>query len=381
MKKFFTFVAAAMMVVGVNAQTTDQYIFEQNESLSAGQEISGNNSIVTMTMPKYDKNGNDATMKNVAKSTTNWADKDFGYYTEGNGANPALKDGVVCGTAYTFTSTKAGLLTVAVCLNASKALGIYVDNATATFTDYLESYNLPSEKGGDSQTLDADNKVSTKSYGTITISIEAGKSYSVFCSGSKLGLYGFKFQASEEPTTKEITAAYEYTTHCYSEELNFTDTGLTPYYVSAISSTEATITEFTDGIVPAEVGFILKNSDTSTTTFAVPVSATSASLSATNYLNGVLTDTSLEADAAYILSDGKFVPAAAGTLPANKSYLKASDLTGGSAKLNIVFDDATGINQVKGAANSGEIYNLQGVEVNDPATGLYIKNGKKYIVK
>jgi hypothetical protein len=53
-------------------------------------------------------------------------------------------------------------------------------------------------------------------------------------------------------------------------------------------------------------------------------------------------------------------------------------------RLDIVFDgEATAINGVatKAAENNGAIYNLQGVRVNKAQKGLYIQNGKKYIMK
>ena len=52
-------------------------------------------------------------------------------------------------------------------------------------------------------------------------------------------------------------------------------------------------------------------------------------------------------------------------------------------RLNLVFeDDATAIKGInKAGENNGAIYNLQGVRVNKAQKGLYIQNGKKYIMK
>lgn len=44
-------------------------------------------------------------------------------------------------------------------------------------------------------------------------------------------------------------------------------------------------------------------------------------------------------------------------------------------------DVPTGINEVKTAAQSEVIYNIQGVRVSQPVKGLYIQNGKKFVVK
>ena len=52
-----------------------------------------------------------------------------------------------------------------------------------------------------------------------------------------------------------------------------------------------------------------------------------------------------------------------------------------AARVGMVFDDATGIQNVN-VQNEGEaIYNLNGLRVKTPAKGLYIKNGKKVIIK
>lgn len=54
------------------------------------------------------------------------------------------------------------------------------------------------------------------------------------------------------------------------------------------------------------------------------------------------------------------------------------------ARLNITFDDnnTTGIKNVSEQTNNDDaIYTLNGTRVDHPVKGLYIKNGKKFIVK
>lgn len=42
----------------------------------------------------------------------------------------------------------------------------------------------------------------------------------------------------------------------------------------------------------------------------------------------------------------------------------------------------TGVNSIKvNAKNDGKIYDLSGRQISKPAHGLYIMNGKKYMVK
>ena len=96
----------------------------------------------------------------------------------------------------------------------------------------------------------------------------------------------------------------------------------------------------------------------------------------------------------YILGDDNgtakfFVPNGTSTLKKGKAYLKTTvQLSASAARgIDIVFadDDVTGISATlndKGQmTNDKGIYNLSGQRVAQPTRGLYIVNGKKYIVK
>ena len=50
-------------------------------------------------------------------------------------------------------------------------------------------------------------------------------------------------------------------------------------------------------------------------------------------------------------------------------------------KLNFGDSEATGVNEVMGGQLDGEYYNLNGVRVETPSKGIYIKDGKKVVVK
>ena len=73
---------------------------------------------------------------------------------------------------------------------------------------------------------------------------------------------------------------------------------------------------------------------------------------------------------------------AAFTNGAHKAYLVVEDEA--AAKYYAFAGQATGINAVsKVAVNNGAIYNLQGVRVNSEnlTKGIYVVNGKKYVIK
>jgi len=75
----------------------------------------------------------------------------------------------------------------------------------------------------------------------------------------------------------------------------------------------------------------------------------------------------------------------AGTVPAGKALLPASAIPAGARELTFVFEDGqtTGIESLNPALSKGAdtIYDLQGRKVAQPTKGLYIKNGKKVVMK
>ena len=71
-------------------------------------------------------------------------------------------------------------------------------------------------------------------------------------------------------------------------------------------------------------------------------------------------------------------------------FILSTNKPAGAARLNVVWldengfveeDGATAIQSIEKATEDGPVYNLQGVRVNAAKKGLYIKNGKKYIMK
>lgn len=188
MKKFFTLIAAVAMAASVNAQGT--YAVAVGDNVKAGDQISSVNN-VTLT---YCENAGTAFA--VGKKTTNWADADFGAYVCGKNSGKLVSGAEPTGCVYKFDTKEAGTLTVAVQLNATKGFHVIGSDFAEVA---LASYNLPSAKGGESQTMTqnekGENVVAAKSNGTVTINAVAGGTYYVLAAGTKLGFYGFKFTA------------------------------------------------------------------------------------------------------------------------------------------------------------------------------------------
>ena len=86
----------------------------------------------------------------------------------------------------------------------------------------------------------------------------------------------------------------------------------------------------------------------------------------------------------YILKDGAFHPTSNGTVKANKAYLQIPT-SAAREMLSISFDDeeTTGVAEVRSQIEDvrGEVYDLSGRRVAHPTKGLYITNGKKYVIR
>lgn len=106
-----------------------------------------------------------------------------------------------------------------------------------------------------------------------------------------------------------------------------------------------------------------------------------------NMLVGVTTPTDIEPESGgfknYILKDGAFHPTSGGTIKANKAYLQIPT-SAARETLTISFDDeSTGVKEVNGVkdVNDDSYFDLQGRKVAQPTKGLYIMNGKKYVIR
>ena len=196
MKKFFTLIAAVAMAASMNAQGT--YAVQEGDKVNAGDQIT---SVENITLTYMENAG---TAFADGKATDNWADADFTAYVCGKNNGKLVSEAEPTGCVYKFETAKAGSLTVAIQLNATKGLHVLGSDFTEVS---LASYNLPGAKDAASQELTKNEKdeniVAAKSNGTVTIDVAAGGTYYVLAAGTKLGFYGFKFK---EGVTNGITS-------------------------------------------------------------------------------------------------------------------------------------------------------------------------------
>lgn len=161
-------------------------------------------------------------------------------------------------------------------------------------------------------------------------------------------------------------------------------------YAGTINNGNVQLTEYANGIIPANKGVVLVSDTKTTATFTL--ADASEVKEQTNELTGVLTDTELNnvdnAGQVRIFSKkdnvaGFYKPnSGITTLAANKAYIMAPT-NEGALVLNFAGGEVTGINQatINATEANAPIYDLTGRRVAKAVKGIYVKNGKKFIVK
>lgn len=162
--------------------------------------------------------------------------------------------------------------------------------------------------------------------------------------------------------------------------------GVKAYYVSA-KDTQASMTAIeASQAIPANEGVILTSETGASVTMVPAADETAATISDNKLGHSAGAAKTLTAGEVYILANGTsgtaFYPCQDGNLAMNKAYLLGND--GGKAITMNFGNTVTAINGITtNVANAqAPIYDLSGRRVMSAAkSGLYIQNGKKFIVK
>ena len=179
MKKYFTLLALMVLGLVTANAVTIKYALAEGDTFKSGQTVEVKNGDEVVATITYGETGG-ADFKAAIKATND------GYtaMTEGNGEN-GNKTG---GTFYTIVPKVDAHIAVAVCLNAGKAFYILEDGTA------LSDYNGITK--------------AEKYYGTFEFDATADKAYKFYCSGSKLGFFGFEITPAEN-VSPEVKAARE----------------------------------------------------------------------------------------------------------------------------------------------------------------------------
>ena len=168
------------------------------------------------------------------------------------------------------------------------------------------------------------------------------------------------------------------------------ESGVKAYFAESADDTRMTLSEITDGIIPANTGVLLTKDGGCTVN--LPIVTTT-----TTYPDNKLACATAERDgyaskANYMLSAKTgtvgFLPSTMTLVPANKAFLPAANITSGSGQAQMlsfyIGGTVTGINAATADAQNGNdvYYDLNGRRVLYPAHGIYVTgNGKKVFIK
>lgn len=168
------------------------------------------------------------------------------------------------------------------------------------------------------------------------------------------------------------------------------ESGVKAYFAESADDTRMTLSEITDGIIPANTGVLLAKDGGCTVN--LPIVTTT-----TTYPDNKLACATAERDgyaskANYMLSAKTgtvgFLPSTMTLVPANKAFLPAANITSGSGQAQMlsfyIGGAVTGINDAAADAHNGNntYYDLNGRRVLYPAHGIYVTgNGKKVFIK
>ncbi len=196
MKKIFTLISMALMTLVVNAQTESYAVPEEFTPTS--------NQVVEATASVKLEYGKDNGWKQSGRpGETDPKFEEFPYYVVGtdnpkSSANKNFTPGNTAtlpavGTTYSFTPSQDGSMEVAVKLNSSK--NFYIAGVSDAY-NYSGDAVLTNTVG-ETVELSSSFTVSSNFTGFVKFDVKKGETYIVFCSGSKLSFFGFKFTPGE----------------------------------------------------------------------------------------------------------------------------------------------------------------------------------------
>ena len=187
----------------------------------------------------------------------------------------------------------------------------------------------------------------------------------------------------------EVTIpAGEFITYFKDENLKVEDAAAELYTIKSVTATEAVLSSKLES-VPAGVPMLVYNNSQEEKTFLlIPTEEIPVSLMWSSHFKGTLeakefSKDDMEAANYYVCTGKAFAPVkSAGTIAANRCWLEISTAAPSNAR-KIVHGDATKItNTDRTDLTDGDLYDLNGRKVLNPTKkGIYIKNGKKVVIK
>lgn len=176
-----------------------------------------------------------------------------------------------------------------------------------------------------------------------------------------------------------------YGSFSWPRALDFSESGAQVFVATDYKDGIMTLQSVDDGKVPANTGIVIKG-DASTTVHPQTIDE-EPTLALANILASTAKET-IDGDGASIYAlatkskgTGFYRVGSGVTIPKYKAYLVADGSSQGAADV-FLFDETTGISSLAADGAEGITFTLSGIQVKAPAQkGIYIKNGKKVILK
>lgn len=169
-----------------------------------------------------------------------------------------------------------------------------------------------------------------------------------------------------------------------AKEAMFVPSVLLAFTVTAIDGSNVKISEIKDGIIPADVPVLLLSKDTKDDVFMTAASEKDGETKESLLKAAGEGGQEVKLGEVYLLYNDVFYLSQAGTIPEGGVYLPKPVLKTRSF-LSIGSDDTTAISQfpILNSHSSSSWYDLNGRRLNGKPTtkGVYVKDGKKYIIK
>lgn len=171
------------------------------------------------------------------------------------------------------------------------------------------------------------------------------------------------------------------------------ESGVKAYFAESADDTRMTLSEITDGIIPANTGVLLAKDGGCTVNLPIITTTTTTTTYPGNKLAYATAERNGYASKANYMLSAKtgtvgFLPSTMTLVPANKAFLPAANITSGSGQAQMlsfyIGGAVTGINDAAVDAHNGNntYYDLNGRRVLYPAHGIYVTgNGKKVFIK
>ena len=357
-----------LLLVGANGAYAQSDCFEYDENVITGLTAKGR-AAISLTIPKEVTKVKSGAFEMATNNLTS-------LYIE-NGGNPTFESGLFGENTNTLTMIDMGDgMSVANMIALLQSVGTFKEGTT------ISAYGF----SGNSDATDATwNTVNWTNVAYVTLPAELVAPTS----------YGMATVSGRFNINKEIIS------FCTSATFRDTDNGSNMLFYRAddIADDGRLHIQRVDYVVAGE-GVLIHR--TASSQGYCDLERYSGSVSyASNMLVGVTEPTTIGSTDGtktnYILKDGAFHPTSGGTVKANKAYLQIPTSAAREGALTIDFGDET--TEIKTTdftdyTDSGAIYDLQGrcvgsAEANSSLftlhsslkKGLYINNGKKYVIK